>query len=45
MINVYEAVLKVDKSAQNRDLENYRQLYYSDQLSSYVKTRLKEAGI
>lgn len=45
MINVYEEVLKVDKSVQHRDLENYRQLYYSEQLSSYVKTRLKVSGI
>ena len=45
MINVYEEALKVDRSVQHRELENYRQLYHSDQLSSYVKTRLKESGI
>jgi len=45
MIKVYEEVLKADPDANHRDLEIYRQLYYSNRLEEYVRTKMKESGI
>lgn len=44
MIQVYEEILMVDPTVEHRDLENYRQLYHSDRLDSYVRTQIKNSG-
>jgi hypothetical protein len=41
MIKVYEEILKQDPKATNRDLNYYRNLYYSNRLKGYVEEQLK----
>ncbi len=41
MIKVYEEILKQDPKATNRDLNYYRDLYYSNRLKGYVEEQLK----
>ena len=45
MIKVYEELLKQDPKAINRDLNYYRDLFYSDRLKGYVEEKLKISGI
>ncbi len=45
MIKVYEEILKEDPKASNRDLNYYRDMYYSDNLKGFVQTKLKNLGI